>query len=134
LETFTEKIEYLSEDLKQGRPIKIKSSEVLQKIGEIFTMRHMVNLNSNFLDTPEFYWENYEYESLYTSLNNHLTINKRMRLINDKLSYSLDLMQLLKQQLGDDKHTRLEWIIIILIAIEVFIGLGLLDRIKRTFL
>jgi uncharacterized Rmd1/YagE family protein len=40
-------------------------------------------------------------------------------------------MQILKQHFSDKKHTRLEWIIIGLITIEVMIALGLLDLIKN---
>jgi uncharacterized Rmd1/YagE family protein len=39
-------------------------------------------------------------------------------------------MQILNQHLNDKKHTRLEWIIIILIAIEACAALGLLGLAK----
>ncbi len=56
LDHFTDKIEYISDDLKRGKKLQLELDEVLQKLGELFTMRHMVNLNSNFLETPDFYW------------------------------------------------------------------------------
>ena len=56
LERFTENIEHLSEDLNQRKKLDLKLEDVLQKLGYLFTMRHMVNINSNFLDTPDFYW------------------------------------------------------------------------------
>ncbi len=56
LDLFTDKIEYISDDLKRGKKLQLELDEVLQKLGELFTMRHMVNLNSNFLETPDFYW------------------------------------------------------------------------------
>ncbi len=40
--------------LKAGRDVKMSQSEVLKKSGEIFALRHVVNLSSDLLDTPDF--------------------------------------------------------------------------------
>jgi uncharacterized Rmd1/YagE family protein len=58
-------IEFLSDDLKAGRDVKMSQSEVLKKSGEIFALRHVVNLSSDLLDTPDFYWDRENLESLY---------------------------------------------------------------------
>ena len=130
LDEFAERIEYIVSDLKSGKKLELKSEQVLMLLGELFTMRHAVNLQSSFLDTPDFYWDRDRLEQLYTRLYTYLMIGKRTRLYNDRLNHCIDLMQILKQQLSDSKHTRLEWIIIALIAIEVSIALGFLDLIK----
>ena len=31
--------------------------KVLQKTGEILALRHLINLSSDLLDTPDFYWD-----------------------------------------------------------------------------
>ena len=36
----------MSDDLKAGRDVKMSQSEVLKKSGEIFALRHVVNLSS----------------------------------------------------------------------------------------
>jgi uncharacterized Rmd1/YagE family protein len=36
-------------DLKRGETLKLKTEDVLKKLGELFTMRHIINLNSNYL-------------------------------------------------------------------------------------
>lgn len=130
LDQFSEKIEYISIDLKQGKKLQLELDEVLQKLGELFTMRHMVNLDSNFLETPDFYWDREHLESLYLKLYYHLSVSKRTKLFNDKLNHCIDLMQILNQHLNEKKHTRLEWIIIILIAIEAAAALGLIKLAK----
>lgn len=132
LEQFAENIEYLTDDLKRGRELKLTNREVLMKLGELFTMRHTVNLYSNFLDTPDFYWDREHLEHLYSRSTAYLSISKRTKVFNDKLSHCLDLMEILKQNLTDAKHTRLEWIIIYLIAIEVAIAFGVLDLLKNV--
>ena len=130
LEDFCYKIEYISTDLKSGKSIKIKNEDVLKLLGELFSMRNFVNLQSNFLDTPDFYWDRENLELLYSQLYSHFLISKRTKLFNDRLNHCIDLMNLLKQHLTDNKHTRLEWIIIWLITIEVLIAFGLLDMVK----
>ena len=133
MDQFTDKIEYISEDLKRGKKLQLTEVEVLQKLGELFTMRHMVNLNSNFLETPDFYWDREVLELLYTKLYHHLSVSKRTNTFNDKLNHCIDLMQILNQHLNEKKHTRLEWIIIGLIAIEAAAALGILELFKELF-
>jgi uncharacterized Rmd1/YagE family protein len=95
-------------------------------------MRHAVNLHSNFLDiTPDFYWDRPKLEQLYHQMYSYLAISTRTRLFNDRLNHCIDLMQILEQHLKDNKHTRLEWIIIALIALEFLTGLGVFDFIKN---
>jgi uncharacterized Rmd1/YagE family protein len=128
---FTERIEFIASDLKSGTVIKLKSDDVLRFLGELFTMRHVVNLHSNLLSTPDFYWDREDLELLYSELSSYLSIAKRTRLFNERLNHCIDLMEILKQHLTDNKHTRLEWIIIGLITIEVLIGLGIFDFLKH---
>lgn len=65
LEKLVDSIEFLSDDLKGGRDVKMSESGVLKKSGEIFALRHVVNLSSDLLDTPDFYWDRENLESLY---------------------------------------------------------------------
>ncbi|CAF0717393.1 unnamed protein product [Brachionus calyciflorus] len=134
LDQFTEKIEYISDDLRRGKKLKLEGDEILKYLGELFTMRHVVNLHSNFLDTPDFYWDREKLEILYSQMYSHLSIAKRTRLFNERLNHCIDLMEILKQHLSDNKHTRLEWIIIGLITIEVMTALGVLDFVKNLSL
>jgi required for meiotic nuclear division protein 1 len=56
LDRFSENIEYISEDLKRGRQLALDVEQVLQMLGELFAMKHNVNLHYSLLDTPDFYW------------------------------------------------------------------------------
>ena len=58
LENFIDNNEYLSEDLEKGLNSKTKSGDILKNLGYLFKMRHAINLNSNFVETPDFYWVN----------------------------------------------------------------------------
>lgn len=131
LDEFSEHIGYLTDDLKSGKQLKITSGDVLKNLGELLTMRHVVNLDSHFLDSPDFYWDRETLEPLYSQLVAYLMIPKRTRLFNDKLNHCIDLMGILKQHLSDKHHVRLEWIIIWLIFVEVLIGLDVFVLVKK---
>ena len=49
LDKLIDSIEFLSDDLKGGRDVKMSQSEVLKKSGEIFALRHVVNLSSDLV-------------------------------------------------------------------------------------
>lgn len=123
LESLITSIEHVTQDLKNGRKPRLTSKQVLQKTGELLMLRNLVNLRSDLLDTPDFYWNRDDLEKLYRRTIHYLDINKRTRVFNDKLSHCLDLMDILKSHLNDEKHTRLEWFIILLIMIETFFGI-----------
>ncbi|XP_065333443.1 required for meiotic nuclear division protein 1 homolog [Cloeon dipterum] len=130
LEKYIDSIEYVTEDLKAGRAIKLSQSEVLRKTGELFALRHLINLRSDLLDTPDFYWDREHLEPLYLRMISHLSINRRTRVMNERLSHCLELVELLSAKLSDRHHVRLEWMIIVLIMVEVaFEFLHYYDRI-----
>lgn len=134
LEEFTEKTQYIAEFVKSGHTYRIKNQEVHKLFGELFHMRKVVNFNYCFLETPDFYWDRAHLESLYSQLYTHLNIDKRTKRFNDKLNHCIDFMQNISDDLKDRNHTRLEWIIIILISIEVFTAFGLHDYLKKKFI
>ena len=119
LDQIIDSIEHISEDMKQGKSIKLSREEVLKKTGEIFALRHVLNLSLDLLDTPDFYWDRDRLETLYIQTCAHLTIAKRTRIMNEKLTHCYELVDLISNHLNDEHHVRLEWFIIVLIMIEV---------------
>ena len=79
LNHYVDSIEFITEDLKAGRKIKMTREEVLRKQGELFALRHLINLSSDLLDTPDFYWERDDLESLYQQTCAYFNIAKRTR-------------------------------------------------------
>lgn len=69
----------VTSDLKNGKTIRMTRKEVLQKTGELFELKHLVNLNSELLGTPDFYWEHESLEKLFTKTCNYFSIQKRKR-------------------------------------------------------
>lgn len=149
LDRYVESMEYVTEDLKRGRKIKMSRAEVLRKTGELFALRHLINLSSDLLDTPDFYWDREQLETLYSSSCGFFSVQRRTKVficnsikyikkqlysyanqvMNEKLNHCVELADLVASNLNDIHHVRLEWMIIILIMFEVaFETIHLIDR------
>lgn len=79
LEKYIDTIEYVTEDLKRGARIKMSREEVLRKHGELFALRHLINLSSDLLDTPDFYWDREQLEILYVQMCSYFSIGRRTK-------------------------------------------------------
>lgn len=119
LDAYVDSMAYVTEDIKEGNKFKITRPEMLRKTGELFALRHLINLSSDLLDTPDFYWERDQLENLFAQTNNYFSISKRTRVMNEKLNHCVELADLITSNLNDIHHVRLEKIIIYLIMIEV---------------
>ncbi|XP_055371656.1 required for meiotic nuclear division protein 1 homolog [Condylostylus longicornis] len=119
LDLFVDDMEFIAEDLKKGRSIRISRAEVLRKTGELFALRHLINLSSDLLDTPDFYWDREELESIYIQVCGYFNISRRTKVMNEKLNHLIELAHLVSSNLNDAHHVRLEWMIIVLIMVEV---------------
>jgi len=119
LEEFSGSLRYVPEVLKRGFKVALTRDEVLQKIGELITLRHQINLYSDLLTTPDFYWDREDLEKLYLKTCTYLEISKRTKVMNEKLNLCSELVEMLRSHLNDQHGHRLEWMIIVLITIEV---------------
>lgn len=79
LQKYIDSIEFVTDDLKLGKTIKMTREDVLRKHGELFALRHLINLSSDLLDTPDFYWDREQLETLYSQLCAYYSIPRRTR-------------------------------------------------------
>ncbi|XP_064459837.1 required for meiotic nuclear division protein 1 homolog [Ornithodoros turicata] len=119
LDAYVESIECLIEDMKDGRKIRMTRDQLFRKTGELFSLRHLINLSSDLLDTPDFYWDRENLEILYLKVVKYMNIERRTKVMNEKLTHCCELMELLSHHLEDKHHVRLEIMIIVLIMVEV---------------
>uniref|UniRef100_A0A8C0ZDX5 Required for meiotic nuclear division 1 homolog n=1 Tax=Cyanistes caeruleus TaxID=156563 RepID=A0A8C0ZDX5_CYACU len=124
LDNFVESIQSIPEILKSRRKIKLSHADVMQKIGELFALRHRINLSSDLLITPDFYWDREKLEELYDKTCQFLNINRRVKVMNEKLQHCMELTDLMRNHLNEKHALRLEWMIVILITIEVLFELA----------
>jgi len=130
LTTFEEAIQktidntkHLPEDLAAKGKISMSRKGISKKMGELFIERNFVNLHSEILDTPEFFWNYPELEPFYRRTTHYLDTNKRVEVLNRQLGVVHELFEMLSSELNHQHSSRLEWTIIILIFIEICIVL-----------
>ena len=92
---------------------------MLKLTGELLKFRADLNLHSELIDTPEIYWSRPELEELYIKVSKVLDIRQRVHVLNKKLDYANELASVLRSHLSELHSLKLEWGIIVLIAVEV---------------
>lgn len=79
LDKYIDSIAFVTEDLKEGRKIKMTRAEALRKTGELFALKHLINLSSDLMDTPDFYWDRENLEHLFVSTCSYFSVQRRKR-------------------------------------------------------
>lgn len=140
------KVEFFSPGLKPSRNQEswqhsgVVDGWAISFIEENFLLFHRYNINlglSGLLDVPDFYWDRESLEPLYRRTKHYFSIAQRTQVyfipqlqwwylsvyqwqvMNEKLNYCFELMDLVHTRLAEKHSARLEWMIIILICIEV---------------
>jgi len=131
LSTFEETIQatinatkYIPQQLASKGHVPLSKKEIRKKMGALFLERSSINLHLDILDVPELFWEHSELEPLYMMIANHLELESRVEVLNQRLDIVHDLFEMLGNELNHQHSSKLEWIIIWLIVIEVIITLG----------
>ena len=119
LDEYIESVEWITESMKHGKDIKLTKDQVFRKTGEILALKHSLNLSSDLLDLPDVYWDRRNQEDMFQAMFGYLNIRKRTTVMNEKLNNCCELMNLLANHMNDRHHIRLEWMIIVLITVEV---------------
>ncbi len=113
---------HLPSTLAQKGKIPLSRKEISKKMGELFMERNFVNLHSEILDTPEFFWNYPELEPFYRKTAHYLDAGKRVEVLNKRLAVIHELFEILSGEINHQHSARLEWTIIVLIIIEVLLS------------
>lgn len=119
-----QKTKHLPEHLAKDGKIPLSRSDIRRKMGTLFLERSSINLHVDVLDTPEFFWEHSQYESIYQMTAVELDLQPRVRALNQQLDVIHDLFEMLANELNHQHSSRLEWAIIFLIVLEVTLVLS----------
>lgn len=114
---------YLPEAMASRGIIFLSRRALLKRVGEIFISRSSINLNSEYLDTPEFFWRNPNLEPFYIMTKKFLDLPSRVMALNQKLDVLQELLGILSGQVQHRHSALLEMIIILLILAEIIISL-----------
>lgn len=111
----------LPETLAQKGKISLSRRALSKKIGTLFLERSSINLHTDILDLPDFFWENTELEPFYLRMRRYLNLDSRMDVLNKRLGIIHEMLDMLGGELNHRQSSRLEWTIIILILLEVIV-------------
>ncbi|KAJ4356876.1 Sad1-interacting factor 3 [Ascochyta clinopodiicola] len=112
--------QYVPKRLALTGKLGMRRTDVVKMIGQLFTSRVDVNLSSNMLDAPAFFWDSEPtLHPLYTAVREYLEIKPRIQVLNERCQVFLDLGEILSDSISDKKMTRITWIIIFLIVVSI---------------
>lgn len=115
---------HLPEELAATGRVLLGRKDINKLIGEVFIHRSAVNLLSTVLDTPEFFWSAPDtLQSLYRRCCDYLELDTRVEVLNTRCGVLSDMFGMVRDQEHFMHNSRLEWIIIWLIVVEVVLGL-----------
>lgn len=109
--------------LAENGQIYLSQKEISRRMGQIFLARSSINLNSEYLTAPEYFWEHSNLENYYNMAEKFLDIPRRVSTLNQKLDVLHELFEMLSSQLQHRHSNMLETIIILLIFVEIVISL-----------
>ncbi|KAK0384586.1 hypothetical protein NLU13_8672 [Sarocladium strictum] len=110
--------------LSKGRSVpRISRHFILRKTGELLSLRARLNHYSELTDSlPDIFWDSRSelgLEGYYELVGRALDVNVRIRTLNQKMDYAQEIASVLREMSSEQHGTRLELIIILLIAVEV---------------
>ncbi|SGZ53537.1 CIC11C00000003498 [Sungouiella intermedia] len=112
----------IPQQIAQTGKVEMTRDETMKSIGELFILRININLHGSVLDSPELMWAEPHLEPIYQATCGYLEINQRVELLNQRLEVISDLLQMLKDQLGHSQEENLEFIVVVLVCIEVLVS------------
>lgn len=113
----------IPQEIALSGKVSMNKEGIMKSIGELFILRININLHGSVMDSPEIMWSEPQLEPIYQATRGYLEINQRVSLLNQRLEVISDLLQMLKEQLGHSHEEYLEFIVIVLVGVEVFISL-----------
>ncbi|KAK5135137.1 hypothetical protein LTR08_005523 [Meristemomyces frigidus] len=109
--------------LSTGSRLPFSRAFILQKTGELLSLRAQLNLYSELTDSlPDLFWDyriEMGLESYYEQVGRALDVGVRIKVLNERMDYASEIAAVLRERLSEKHSTELEWLIIGLISIEV---------------
>lgn len=109
--------------LSRGGRLPFNQQFILQKTGALLELRAQLNHYSELTDSlPDLFWDSQHelgLEGYYDQVGRTLDVSVRIKSLNAKMDYAHEIVSVLRETLSKNHSTWLEWIIIVLIAVEV---------------
>lgn len=111
----------LPDELAEHGHVKLSHRELKRLIGELLAARYSVNLVSDILDTPEYFWQHGDLERLHLECAREVELRQRAHILDTRTKVIKDALAILNNELSASSSDRVERAILFLIAVEVAI-------------
>lgn len=103
---------------KKGK-LDISGNKLKRFIGKILNIKNKISENLYIFDSPDITWEDEQLNKLNADLKQTFDLKDRYHLIHDRIDIIKENLELFKDIMDHKESSKLEWIIIILILVEV---------------
>jgi uncharacterized Rmd1/YagE family protein len=114
---------YYIQELENHGKLSISKTDLLKYIGKVLNVKNSIVDNLYILDDPNLVWDNEELNLLNRHLKANFDINPRFKDLDYRLQIVEKNLTLFTDVLNVRESARLEWIVIILIALEIIIAI-----------
>lgn len=118
IERRVKEYKYIPETLAETGRVRLSPKKLGTMIGEVYRIRHDVNLHTEILDTPDFFWKEEGIIAVYQLTARYLEMTARTEVLNKRLDMLRELLYVLQQKQQSSASVKLEWIVIWLIVIS----------------
>ncbi|WP_431133817.1 RMD1 family protein [Psychroserpens mesophilus] len=105
--------------LEDRGKLDISGNKLKRFIGKTLNIKNKISENLYIFDSPDITWEDEQLNKLNIDLKQTFDLKDRYHLIHDRIDIIKENLELFKDIMDHKESSRLEWIIIILIVIEV---------------
>jgi len=107
------------ENLKTSGRTHFTQENLLRQVGNILSVKQNAVSSLSLFDKPNETWEREEIEKLYNRLRGEYELRDRFDILNEKIDFLSENNTTLLNFISSQKANFLEWIIIVLIAVEI---------------
>ena len=99
--------------------LDISGIKLKRFIGKVLNIKNQISENLYIFDSPDITWENESLNTLNIALKQTFDLKDRYRYINERTAIIKEDLELFKDIMEHRESSKLEWIIILLILVEV---------------
>lgn len=122
IEALLDEIEPMIDRLQQGK-LSARDDAVAKIAARILRFKYNTVSYIMLLDKPDITWNNADAETMYSNLARLFELDERYEKLQAKSTTLMDILQVFTSLVQHRKSNSLEWMIIILIVIEIIIML-----------
>ena len=106
--------------VKGGSEMNKSRQFILKRTGELLSLRSQLNEYELAESLPDLFWDKEsKLEQYYDRVGKVLDVEPRIDKLNKRIDYANELVAVAREMSSEKRGHRLEWIIIILIAMEI---------------